>query len=126
MEQVIINLILNSIQAIPEESNGTITIASGYDSVKREVSLAVKDDGKGISAEIMSRLMEPFFSTRMESGGSGLGLYISNFIVTEHHGLLAFESEPGKGATVIISIPIAGGGTTPGSDNTPEHAFVSV
>jgi signal transduction histidine kinase len=121
LEQVIINLILNSMQAIPEERNGTITIASGYDSAKREVSLAVMDDGKGFSAEIMSRLMEPFFSTRMESGGSGLGLYISNFIVTEHHGLLAFESEPGKGTTVIITIPIAGGGTTPGPDDTPGH-----
>jgi len=107
LEQVVINLVLNGIQAMPESGNGIITIATGYDRAKGEVSLVVKDEGKGIRPEIMSRLMEPFFSTRMESGGSGLGLYISNFIVTEHHGRLLFESEPGKGTTVIISIPIA-------------------
>jgi|GEM_PF-562950 len=107
LEQVVINLILNSIQAMPESGSGVITIASGYDRVKGEVSLVVRDDGKGIQPEIMSRLMEPFFSTRMESGGSGLGLYISNFIVTEHHGRLVFESEPGKGTTVFIAIPVA-------------------
>jgi signal transduction histidine kinase len=121
LEQVIINLILNGIQAIPEERNGTIRIASGYDSAKREVSLTIEDNGKGIPAEIMSRLMEPFFSTRMESGGSGLGLYISNFIVTEHHGLLVFESEPGKGTTVIISIPIADGADSPAPDDMQVH-----
>lgn len=105
LEQVVINLVLNSIQAIPELRQGIITITSGYDSVKGEVSLDVKDDGEGIQPEIMSRLMEPFFSTRMESGGSGLGLYISNFIVTEHRGRLVFESEPGKGTTATITIP---------------------
>ena len=119
LEQVIINLILNGIHAIPDECTGTIKIASGYDREKREVSLTVRDDGRGISAEIMSRLMEPFFSTRMESGGSGLGLYISNFIVTEHQGLLEFESEPGRGTTVRITLPIAGSGTTTGPDDTP-------
>lgn len=107
LEQVVINLILNSIQAMPESGSGTVTITSSYDRMKGEVSLTVKDDGKGIQPEIMSHLMEPFFSTRMESGGSGLGLYISNFIVTEHHGRLVFESEPGKGTTVTIAIPIA-------------------
>jgi signal transduction histidine kinase len=123
LEQVIINLILNSIQAIPEGSQGIISIASGYDSAKRAVSLAVKDNGKGISAEIMSRLMEPFFSTRMDSGGSGLGLYISNFIVTEHHGLLVFESEPGKGTTVVITIPGAEetANPAPGDTTTPKE-----
>lgn len=110
LEQVIINLILNSIQAIPEAGSGAITIASGHDNVKGEVSVTVKDNGRGISAEIMGRLMEPFFSTRMESGGSGLGLYISNFIVTEHQGRLVFESEPGKGTAAIITIPVADGG----------------
>jgi len=119
LEQVIINLILNGIHAIPDECTGTIKIASGCDREKREVSLTVRDDGRGISAEIMSRLMEPFFSTRMESGGSGLGLYISNFIVTEHQGFLEFESEPGRGTTVRITLPIAGSGTTAGPDDTP-------
>ncbi|WP_246167034.1 sensor histidine kinase [Oryzomonas japonica] len=119
LEQVVINLILNSIQAIPESRNGVVTIVSDYDSLHGEVSLVVRDDGKGIRPDIMSRLMEPFFSTRMESGGSGLGLYISNFIVTEHRGRLVFESEPDKGTTATISIPAADNGGTAGPDAPP-------
>ncbi|WP_240732210.1 sensor histidine kinase [Geobacter sp. FeAm09] len=119
LEQVIINLILNSIQAIPESRDGVITITTGHDRMKGMVSLVVRDDGKGIQPDIMGRLMEPFFSTRMESGGSGLGLYISNFIVTEHRGQLVFESEPDKGTTVTISIPAADDAPSPGPDAPP-------
>jgi signal transduction histidine kinase len=59
-----------------------------------------------MTSETKNRLFEPFYSTKLESGGTGLGLAISNVIVKEHGGVLEFDSEPGKGTTAIVKLPV--------------------
>ena len=108
LEQVVTNLILNGMQAIREGSYGTVTVTTGLEVATSSVTISVRDDGVGIPPDVMAHLTEPFFSTRIDRGGSGLGLYISNFIVTEHGGRLSFSSEPGRGTTATISIPATG------------------
>ena len=107
LEQVVINLLLNGMQAVSKEKEGVVRIEAAFDPSRGEVIILVQDDGEGISPEHLDQLVEPFFSTRLEQGGSGLGLYISNFIVAEHRGRLEFSSEPGRGTTVSIRLPIA-------------------
>ncbi|WP_243375297.1 HAMP domain-containing sensor histidine kinase [Geotalea sp. SG265] len=105
MEQVVINLLLNAIQATPDES-GTINLLTAMDRAAGEVLISVKDEGVGILPEHRERIYEPFFSTRIDNGGSGLGLYISNFIITEHQGRLEVSSSPGAGSTFTIRLPV--------------------
>ncbi len=105
IEQVVINLLLNAIHAMPGEGC-TVTMVTTYDQRTAEVLISVKDEGVGILPENMDRIFEPFFSTRINNGGSGLGLYISKFIITEHQGKLDVVSEPGKGSTFTIRLPI--------------------
>jgi polar amino acid transport system substrate-binding protein len=66
----------------------------------------VHDGGIGISSENLKHIMEPFFTTKRDSGGTGLGLAISYGIVNDHGGQLNIESEPGKGTTVTVSFPV--------------------
>ncbi len=107
LEQVITNLLLNGMQAIPEGRSGTVTVSTGQDSVTGEITMTVSDDGAGIPILVLSHILEPFFTTRIEKGGSGLGLYISNYIITEHGGRLTIASEPGEGTAVTVSLPTA-------------------
>lgn len=110
LEQVLTNLLVNGIQAIPEGRPGTVTVKTGVAPATGELFMRVSDDGEGIPAEVIPLLLKPFFSTRIEKGGSGLGLYISNYIVTEHGGRLDIASEPGRGTAVTMSLPPVGGG----------------
>jgi signal transduction histidine kinase len=106
--QVVTNLLLNAMQAIPEGDRGAIAVITGIDDKTGEVMVTVKDSGAGIPEEIRNKLMEPFFSTRFEKGGSGLGLYISNFIISEHNGSLTFDSATGRGTSFTVRLPAAG------------------
>jgi polar amino acid transport system substrate-binding protein len=69
------------------------------------VVIEVRDEGVGIPAEHLRHLLDPFFTTKRETGGTGLGLTISDGIVREHGGKLVFISEPGKGTTVSVQLP---------------------
>jgi len=69
------------------------------------VQVRVQDDGAGIAKDIARKLFEPFFSTK--EGGTGLGLALTHQIVKEHGGRLDVESEPGHGATFIVTLPRA-------------------
>ncbi|HYB56526.1 MAG TPA: MASE4 domain-containing protein [Alphaproteobacteria bacterium] len=101
LNQVIMNLVSNAIDAI--EGEGRITIATGgFDST---FVLSVADTGKGIPAAIRDRVFEPFFTTKPVGAGTGLGLSISYGIIQRHNGTLEFESEEGKGTKFTISIP---------------------
>jgi len=104
--QVIINLLMNAGQALPARSRG-IWVATGFDAAAGMVSITVRDEGGGMSQEIAGRIMEPFFTTKLDSGGTGLGLSISSSIIKEHHGSLEFASEPGNGTTFIVRLPAA-------------------
>lgn len=105
LEQVAINLMLNAVQAVPD-GKGKIVVKTLSDRERGEVSISVSDDGEGIKPEVREKLLEPFFSTRIEKNGSGLGLFVANFIVTAHNGRLVFDSTPGRGTTVTVHLPI--------------------
>jgi signal transduction histidine kinase len=105
IEQVLINLILNAMQSYPER-RGEVLLSTRYDAALSQVAIEVEDRGAGISPEIMERLFEPFFSTKLDRGGSGLGLYISQYIVAEHGGRLQLSSQVGKGTRARILLPL--------------------
>jgi signal transduction histidine kinase len=99
LRQVFVNLILNAVQASPE--GGTVRVAIAWDA--RTVSARIVDSGPGIPDSALSRVFEPFYSTR--EGGTGLGLAIAQRIVTEHGGRLALENNPAGGAIATVSLP---------------------
>jgi signal transduction histidine kinase len=104
LEQVVINLLMNACQALPHKQCG-IWVATGYDPAAEQVTITIRDEGVGMPGQVSSRMLEPFFTTRLDIGGTGLGLFISQSIVKEHGGTLEFTSEPGKGTTFIVKIP---------------------
>ena len=104
LEQVIINLILNAVQALPDRER-KVLVSTSLDRDGGFVIITIADEGAGMPPEVRDRLGEPFFSTKLDQGGTGLGLAIANFIIKEHKGLLEFESEPGKGTTVQVKLP---------------------
>lgn len=107
VEQVVVNLLTNACQAIPDQAC-MIRVSTLYDPSCSEVILEVRDEGTGIEAEFIDRITDPFFTTKHDDGGTGLGLLISRTIVENHHGELRFSSEPGKGTVAMICLPRAG------------------
>lgn len=108
LEQVVVNLLLNAMQAM-SGSKGLITVRTEHSDGENEVRIIVADQGEGITPEVRKHLFEAFYSTRIEKGGSGLGLYISNYIVSEHNGRLTIDSVPGAGATATVHLPVSPG-----------------
>lgn len=106
IEQVVINLIMNALQALPDKGAG-VTIATLADRDSPAIIVSVRDEGEGMPREILERITEPFYSTKLERGGTGLGLSISAAIIREHNGTLAFESTPGRGTAATVTLPIA-------------------
>ena len=109
--QVILNLIVNAIDAIKEklgeesEAKGAIIISTRRDGDWVEIRVA--DTGSGIPEEIHARILDPFFTTKEVGKGSGQGLAISYAVVVDKHGgTLTFETEMGKGTTFIVRLPI--------------------
>jgi len=101
MKQALQNVIRNGVQAMPQ--GGRMDISATHSDF--EVRLSVRDSGKGISAESMSKVFQPFFTTRKT--GTGLGLLIVRRIVREHGGELEIESKEGEGTEVTLCFPLA-------------------
>ncbi len=93
IERVLVNMLFNAIQAMPE--GGTITVSTGYNKADGMVSVAIADTGCGIAREHQGHLFDPFYSTRPK--GTGLGLAIAHEIIQVHGGHIEVESEVGKG-----------------------------
>jgi PAS domain S-box-containing protein len=106
LEQVIINLIQNACQALPDVRRA-ISLSTAYDEKISCIVVKVQDEGIGISPEVLPHIADPFFTTKSNSGGIGLGLSISSRIIKEHGGTLVFTSEPGKGTTAEITLPVS-------------------
>jgi signal transduction histidine kinase/ActR/RegA family two-component response regulator len=102
LREVLINMIFNAVDALPH--GGRIRLAS--ETLGEEVIISLSDTGIGIGPEIISRIFDPFFTTK-EHSGLGLGLAISYSIIQRHGGRITVESEPGRGTTFRISLPIA-------------------
>ena len=105
LEQVVVNLLLNAMQAMPN-NKGMVTVRTEHFYETNEVLIIVTDQGEGISPTVRKHLFEAFFSTRIDKGGSGLGLYISKFIVSEHKGRLSIDSEQGAGTVATVHLPL--------------------
>jgi hypothetical protein len=105
LEQVMINLIQNACQALPDNNRG-IYISTAYDQNNSNIVVTIRDEGVGMPPETVEHIMDPFFTTKHDAGGIGLGLSISSRIVEEHGGTLRFSSEPGAGTTATITLPI--------------------
>ena len=102
LTEVMTNLVLNAMDAMPE--GGTLSIASK--DVADAVVVVVTDTGIGMPEQVRRRVFEPFFSTKGESG-SGLGLSMAYSIIRRHGGDIRVESEPGRGATFTLTVPTA-------------------
>lgn len=104
LTQVALNLIVNACQALGP-ADKAIEISTRYDAPSGRALLTVRDEGTGILPEHLPRLTDPFFTTKRESGGTGLGLSVSLSIVREHGGEMTFESTLGHGTTVVVALP---------------------
>ena len=103
IHQAIINILTNSIQSIKEE--GTISLHTNL--IGSTFEITIKDSGCGIDADILSKVTDPFFTTKDPGVGTGLGLSITQSIINEHNGTLEIQSEVGKGTQVIIKLPLS-------------------
>ncbi len=126
LEQVLINLLKNAVEAsaagttvrvrisslpAPAARRGRATTRPGPAPGPPGVQIQVEDEGCGIAPEAQQTLFEPFFTTK--PGGTGLGLYISHDIVKRHGGRLAVSSDPGRGTTFAVELPLENHGGTP-------------
>ncbi|MFH0797340.1 MAG: ATP-binding protein [Candidatus Omnitrophota bacterium] len=121
MEQVFVNIFLNAIQAMPNGGkliirSNDVQIEKPQESVnevffkpgEKAVSVEIEDTGIGIPEEHLKKIFEPFFTTKSTSGGTGLGLSVTQNIINSHKGLIDIKSHPGKGTRVIITLEIKG------------------
>jgi len=110
IEQVLINLVTNAVQAMPD--GGTLDVSlKEHD---ENLVITFRDSGVGIPEENIVRIFDPFFTTKPEGEGTGLGLSVSYGIVSRHRGLIEVESEIGIGTTFIVSLPLR-------ADSLDEH-----
>lgn len=104
LSQVFLNLLINASHAMDDRENPTITVRTWTEA--GSVCAGVEDTGSGIAPETMTRIFEPFFSTKCIGAGSGLGLSICRNIITEFSGDIQVESEVGKGTRFVVRLPI--------------------
>jgi len=102
LREVLINIIFNAVDAMPQGGKITLSAEESGDSV----SVSIGDTGAGMSPEVKARVFDPFFTTKGKAG-LGLGLAVSYGIITRHDGTINLESEVGRGATFCISLPKA-------------------
>lgn len=105
IEQVVINLLMNACQALPGIDRG-IFLATRLDPEGEMNVVEVRDEGGGVAADVLTHITDPFFTTKREMGGTGIGLSLSARIVKEHGGSMHFSSRPGEGMTVTLKIPV--------------------
>ena len=110
IEQVVINLLVNALQALPDRTHG-IEVAATYTAEDDMVVVSITDQGIGMPPEVCSHIMEPFYTTRLNEGGTGLGLSICSSIIRDHNGTITFDSRPGAGTKVTVRLPAATGQT---------------
>lgn len=105
IEQVVVNLLINACQALPDNSKG-VSISTAYDSAEQYIVLIVRDEGTGITHDIKNKIFDPFFTTKRDTGGTGLGLSITSNIIKAHNGIITVESSSQKGTTFKVTIPV--------------------
>lgn len=105
LEQVVINLLTNACHSL-KKKDSSINLRTELSDDKKSIRIVVKDKGRGIKEKDLKHIMDPFFTTRRDSGGTGLGLSISYNIVKNHGGELSLLSDFGKGTTATVTLPV--------------------
>jgi CheY-like chemotaxis protein/anti-sigma regulatory factor (Ser/Thr protein kinase) len=106
LHQVVVNLVANAHHAMRQTTGPRrITLASEFDTAAARIRLTITDTGPGIPQDVQARIFEAFFTTKPAGEGTGLGLSLCRGIVEEHGGTLTVESQPGQGATFIVTLP---------------------
>ncbi|HLA08715.1 MAG TPA: GAF domain-containing protein [Anaerolineales bacterium] len=106
MKQVLLNLVHNALQAMPDGGEMEISTASTSMNNREWAVVSVRDTGVGIPQPEQARIFEPFFTTRGDQGGTGLGLSVTYGIVTDHGGQIDVESNPGSGSRFKVLLPL--------------------
>ena len=107
MYQVFFNLVKNAVQALGQDHDNHSRLVIRIQRQDDKIRIEVEDNGPGMDKKKCTRIFEPFYSTKPLEDGSGLGLWVSFYIVSEnHHGTLQVESEPGKGTRFVVTLPI--------------------
>jgi PAS domain S-box-containing protein len=102
LQQVLLNLMFNAIEAMPD--GGVLAIRTSYDDKLNSIQIAVADSGKGIEQPLFDQIFQPFFTTKRK--GSGLGLAITRRLVEQHGGEITVESKPGQGTVFNVSLKV--------------------
>ncbi|HZU82230.1 MAG TPA: HAMP domain-containing sensor histidine kinase [Polyangiaceae bacterium] len=100
LRQALLNLVLNAIQASPRGATVSLTIGLDCDGAR----IMVRDEGAGMTADVLERIRKPYFTTK--EGGTGLGVAVARGLVEQHGGRIDFKSTPGKGTTVTLALPV--------------------
>ena len=110
LEQVVVNLLLNAVEAMTHEKARakTLAVSIHMNRENQTLSVMVHDSGCGMTSEQLAHCRDPFFTTKRNEGGTGLGLAVSAAIIKEHGGELLFVSEPGKGTVAEMRLPYVG------------------
>jgi len=106
MKQVLLNLVHNALQAMPDGGEMEISSASVNRDDREWVMVCVRDSGVGIPELQQARIFEPFFTTKGDQGGTGLGLSVTYGIITDHGGRIEVESQPGNGSKFSVWLPL--------------------
>lgn len=104
--RVLKNVLGNALDSLEAKTSGELRVAIGARASEGHAEIVISDTGIGISPEDLARVFEPYFTTRLERGGTGLGMAIARRIVEQHGGEILAEGAPGKGATFTLRLPI--------------------
>ncbi|MEM9176028.1 MAG: ATP-binding protein [Myxococcota bacterium] len=102
LEQALLNVLRNACEASDEPHRVVVSLKRSSE----RATLTIHDDGKGIPQDALDQVLDPFFTTRLDAGGTGLGLSVAHGVIVDHGGHLSIESAPGVGTTVTITLPV--------------------
>lgn len=110
LQQVLLNLIINARQAMPNGGQLTVTVSTNQEAGVGEIS--VRDSGEGIPPDTLRKIFDPYFTTKTADsqgqGGTGLGLSMAREVIEAHHGRIRVESTVGQGTTFTLKLPLVG------------------
>jgi two-component system NtrC family sensor kinase len=105
IQQVVLVLLVNASEAMAK--GGQLEVRTGFNSQTEQDMVWVKDNGSGITPEVMARIFDPFFTTKEDQNRTGLGLAVAHSIVEQHGGEITVRSEPGQGPEFQVGLPMA-------------------